>query len=366
MKECCSDDRMSMRVPREPSDVLRSEFTPVSQSASKLSVPKPVKDVQWTKEEVKRLRDGLDMHGRSWVKVWAHVNRAKPIQSVIDYAERLLKTKSSEKGEGNTHLNSSNTSAFASKTADTASRVAEMLEKGKEDEHSTQIQHCASSLDNTDEEDSDDDSDDDSEEMVQIFTCEKCLTAFLYFNEACEHERKCTYIFTEYEKERIGRAISDRRWERSFELLANFKAENGHIRIPVNFRPTSDSFDLYKWVERQKALYRKVKLSEEQVNKLREIGVALEANQNDELSICCSRKSTSNRRQTDSCDDGNQETMNTVRHLCSTTIDEAGRPVQKLTVIGKEFSVCMLSECFCARLISILFMFCLRFIGDHL
>ena len=58
-------------------------------------------------------------------------------------------------------------------------------------------------------------------------------------------------------------------WERMFELLTNFKKQNGHCRVPAKYEKTKG---LGMWVVNQRVLYRKGKISSDRIARLEALG----------------------------------------------------------------------------------------------
>jgi hypothetical protein len=61
-------------------------------------------------------------------------------------------------------------------------------------------------------------------------------------------------------------------WDETFEKLSAFVAENG---MPKYVPENKEELALYKWIYAQRAKFKKNELTEEQVEKLAEIGVKL-------------------------------------------------------------------------------------------
>jgi hypothetical protein len=62
-------------------------------------------------------------------------------------------------------------------------------------------------------------------------------------------------------------------WENQFQALIDFKKETGHLKVPTNYEPNPS---LYFWIGTQRQAYKHGKLSDERIEKLTELGLALE------------------------------------------------------------------------------------------
>lgn len=72
------------------------------------------------------------------------------------------------------------------------------------------------------------------------------------------------------------RSDSDRKWDKNYELAQRYYIKNGCIDIPQSYK-TENGATLGMWIYRQKQNLNKNKLDTEQVRKLKDVGITLEA-----------------------------------------------------------------------------------------
>ena len=76
------------------------------------------------------------------------------------------------------------------------------------------------------------------------------------------------FIF--HKPSRVGFGQNATLWEERFNELKEFKNKNGHTNVPVKFK---DNPQLGRWVQRQRALYRRGReLTQQRIDKLQGIG----------------------------------------------------------------------------------------------
>ena len=69
----------------------------------------------------------------------------------------------------------------------------------------------------------------------------------------------------------LSPAAVTEQWEQGFKELATYKAENNHCRVHAHHTTTCD-FNLGQWVSKQRAAYRKDKLTPERIQRLGDLG----------------------------------------------------------------------------------------------
>jgi len=75
----------------------------------------------------------------------------------------------------------------------------------------------------------------------------------------------------------VKKTIIDEYWQKNYNELCQFKLDHGHCDVPTDYKATSVSTFLDRWISKQRTLHRKKELSIHKIRLLEEIGLTLNA-----------------------------------------------------------------------------------------